>query len=130
MTQYRLALTPRDYRACHAFMRENDMKPTQVKFPTIMAERAGKMVGMFGTYPSEDAIVAGPLLLAKDTPSPFVKIKMAEYYEAVLAKAGVARYVFWCDEDDEKALTMVRKLGYKEFAHVGKAIWFEKVIRE
>lgn len=85
-TTYRLAAVPSDYRAVRALSGTTE----RMTWPTVVAERDGRIIGCFGTYFSDDAIVAG----AMHAPHAIVGLRLIEAYERVLRLAGVRSYLF------------------------------------
>jgi hypothetical protein len=109
-TTYRLAHAPRDYARCHTLMREEG-PPVKLGWPTVLAERDGKVIGFVSTQPRRDALVAGPLVL-NGTPRPgIVVMRLAEAYDLVMRKAGVTSYLFHVDTDNAKWLEILKGLG-------------------
>jgi hypothetical protein len=80
-------------------------------FPTVVAERDGKVVGFVSTWPTEEAIVAGPLVI-EDAPNPFLFLRLAEGYENLLRHAGVKVYLHTIDKTRPEHVGFMEKLGF------------------
>lgn len=109
-TDYELVSTPTEYKACHTFLRENKVRYTRsLMFPTIIATRDNKVIGVIGTKPSRVQIMAGPIFAKVDGNQSFVVKKLIQAYEGVLRLAGVTKFIFAFDIEDYKWLKIVRK---------------------
>lgn len=82
-----------------------------LNWPTVAAERDGKVVGFLSTLPVEGAIVAGPLVLEK-TPNMLLTIRLGEAYEVVLRMAGVKMYHHCVDKERLGYISQLERLGY------------------
>jgi len=114
-TEYRLAASPRDYARCRDLMRgQPEASDTHLTFPTVMAERAGRLLGFLSTHPSKDAVIAGPLILAPDLPRPgFVTLRLGEAYDAVMRKAGMAFYWFHVPPELLSYHRVLQRMGFE-----------------
>lgn len=107
-THYDLIYQKSDYRLAHNFMKSVGQEKIPLTFPTIMASREGEVVGMIGTRPHKDAIIAGPLLV--NLPHPQVVIlHLFDSYELVMRKLGVEAYHFSIDKSNEQWKHIVEK---------------------
>lgn len=66
------------------------------RFPTIVAERDGEVIGYLGTHDDDAAIVAGPMDIAleSDRAKGIVALRLIQAYETVLIHAGVDHYFY------------------------------------
>ena len=88
-----------------------------LNWPTVAAERDGKVIGFLSTMPFEGAIVAGPLVLEK-TPNMLLTIRLGEAYEVVLRAAGITAYHHCVPVERRDYIEMLERLGYKNVAEV------------
>ena len=125
-TVYRCAASERDYRKCKAFMAQ-DGHDHDLRYPTLMALRAGQLVGMMGTEPSEEAILCGPLVVDKSLPNPsFVIMRLWDAYEALMAQAGVQTFMFYVRRDNTRWLNWCTRLGVEIVGSSGEFFWFQR----
>ena len=82
-----------------------------LNFPTVAAERDGRVIGFLSTLPVEGLIVAGPLVLEK-APNMLLAIRLGEAYEVVLRAAGVTTYHHSVEKDRLEYISMLERLGY------------------
>lgn len=70
------------------------------KFPTVVAEREGRILGFLGTHDREDCILAGPLGVRdrEGRSRAIIAWRLLQAYEVVLAHAGVSAYYFTTDD--------------------------------
>lgn len=85
-----------------------------LNWPTVAAERNGKLIGFLSTLPIEGAVVAGPLVLEK--PSMITTIRLGEAYEVVLRMAGVKTYLHTVESTRTDYIGMLERLGYTQLA--------------
>lgn len=127
-TMYRLASSSADYKKAHAFLSEEDAKPKRLSFPTILAEREGELVGVLGTWPSDQAVVAGPIAvrpLNGGNPS-FLLLHLAEAYENILRAAGVKFYLTSSRSDNTTFLTTLEEIGFERYAEENDVVWLRR----
>ena len=91
-TRYRLARPEDDY-----FMDLMEHGDVPRRFPTVVAERDGHIVGFLATDARADFICAGPLSVSPDAAQSrgILAMRLIQAYEAVLLQAqGVEGYYF------------------------------------
>jgi len=127
-TLYRLASTAADYRACHAIMRANqNFHDLQLHWPTVVAERNGKILGFMSTNKCDWCLLAGPL--ETSTHNPIMVMRLAEAYEAALRVAGITRYCFAIKRSQKRWLEQVSSLDMTtEVAGDKNEAIFEKIL--
>lgn len=106
-TAYRLARTPADYRACHAFFRAEMQHPTceneglsgqyeteKITYPTVVAVRDKAVVGVLATkIVPPYGVVGSPFHIAYDIKNPVpVTFRLMDAYESALREAKVPYY--------------------------------------
>ena len=127
-TVYRLAHSPKDYAACRALLREQG-EDVRLSFPTVMAEREGAVVGFCATQPRKDAVVAGPLVVAKDLPRPGITIiRLGEAYENVMRAAGVKVYWFHVEPHMTEWADILKRVGFEPYAEDAAGVRFRRVL--
>ena len=127
-TFYRLAHSPKDYSACRALLREQG-EDARLSFPTVVAERAGRIIGFCATQPRKDAVVAGPLAVAKDIPHPGITIiRLGEAYENVLKAAGIKVYWFHVEPHMKEWADILRRVGFEPMQQDDTGGWFRRAI--
>lgn len=130
-TEYILASTVADYTKCHSFLHEEEVKHDKLAFPTVMAVRDNQIVGVLGTIPLKDAVVAGPMHIGvKGNPS-FVLIRLVESYENVLRMAGVSMYNFYVLKKDKLWISAIERIRdsweiHQLYTDQSDRVWFER----
>jgi hypothetical protein len=93
--KYRLAEGAADYTLCRELMAAEGFPELNIDFPTVMAlDEAGEVVGMLGTIPDNDMVLAGPLVLRSDKRRPMLAVRMINLYEMTMRGLGISQFVF------------------------------------
>jgi len=103
---YRMAKPGGEYNRLYALMRREMGKQEPIGWPVVVAEEDGRVIGFLGTYPQEDVLMAGPLVI-EGSKRMFVFLRLAEAYENVLRAAGVTQYLFTVEKSNEKHLKRI-----------------------
>lgn len=109
-TDYLLCTQPNDYSRCHALMTRLGLATDRLGWPTVMAIRDGALLGFLATQKRDDAVVAGPLVLAQGS-SPYVLIRLVEAYDVVMRAAGIQFYMFHLEAENMKWKHIIEKLS-------------------
>jgi len=123
-THYRLACSPADYRRCRAFLAER-MAVHPLSFPTVYAERDGRVIGVLATQPPKKAIIAGPL--AVEGRSPFTALRLIEAYDRVMREAGVD-YHFHVAVANASWRRVVEQMGLRPFHEDEHGVWYRRIL--
>lgn len=114
-TIFRLARAGGEFNKLYAIARKSGtpLPAGTLNFPTVLAERDGKVIGFLSTMksPGLPGVWAGHMKLAK-SPNMLLAIRLAEAYEVVLRKAGVREYFHTVDKDRTEYIDMLGRLGY------------------
>ena len=108
-TEYMLATSAQDYRRCKEFLAANGMEDVKLSFPTVYAKRYLSIVGVLGTLPRDDMILAGPLMISVDGNAGFIALNLKLVYESLLRKVGVKLYNL--EAVGGKYIEYIRRLG-------------------
>lgn len=128
-TLYRLADNPSDYRACHAILRANNQPKWTLHWPTVVAERDGKIIGFLATNKSNWCHLVGPLELAQ--PSHFITaIRLLEAYENLMRFLSVTSYCFFIERKNDKWLQAIKDFGFVPIKANPEAVWFERILAQ
>lgn len=131
-TTYRL-MTQKDRKHCRSLMQKaafefrTDLLRSRLGFPTVVADRAGVLLGFISTVPSNTEIVAGPLVI-----DPAIKnrgptaLHLLEAYDNLMRAAGVVEYLFWVDEANTYWLKILAKLDLTHYATNNDQLWFKR----
>lgn len=126
-TLYRLATTAADYRACHALMRANGNFSQQLHFPTVVADRDGRILGFLSTNECDWCLLAGPL--ETQTPNPIMVMRLCEAYENALRMMGITRYCFSIAKSQKRWIEQTSSFDMVEaIAEDSENIVFEKIL--
>ncbi|MCI0527790.1 MAG: hypothetical protein L0Y56_10155 [Nitrospira sp.] len=129
--QYLLARTEQDYAKVQQLLKGTEFERIEVCYPTLMAYRHGKLVGVLGTRPSDKAVISGPLYV--NVPAPqgaFVALRLAEAYEGILRTLGITMYVFSVDKRNKKQVDLIGRLGIEPYAQRAGKLWYLRRIGE
>ncbi len=100
-------------------------KDDELSYPTIMAVRDGKAIGMISTASGKENLFATHII-AKTI---FVCIGLYELYENTLSNMGVNHYLFNIDKRNAKLIKAVEKLfGLKPFGETDKQLFYARRI--
>lgn len=124
-TRYRLAASPADYRRCRAFLAAR-MDAHPLSFPTVYAEREGRIIGVLATQPPKKAIVAGPL--AVEGRSPFTALRLIEAYDHVMREAGIDGYHFHVAAGNEGWRKVIEQMGLQPMQQTDQGAWYRRVL--
>lgn len=123
-TLYRLS-EPGDVHTCKQIWRENkDLfgAPQKLGWPTVVAQRDGRLLGFLSTDPTKKVIVAGPLIVGKNC-SAIIVIRLVEAYENII-RPWVNGYYFHVEKKNSHWLKMIRKLDFRETGKSRSGFWF------
>lgn len=126
-TLYRLATSGADYRACRALMRVNGNFDQQLHFPTVVAERNGRIIGFLSTNECDWCLMAGPL--ETQTPNPIMVMRLVEAYENAIRLMGITRYCFSINKKQKRWIEQTSSFDMVEaIAEDDENIVFEKIL--
>lgn len=128
-TIYNLAASPQDYKEARSFLLEDYPDLGRLSFPTIIARRDSRIVGVLSTRPSREAVIAGPMRIDVEGNRVFVLKNLVESYERILRMAGVTMYNFHAD--DSHYIETINEMA--EFLHITMTggqgdgrVWFRR----
>lgn len=126
MTEYYLARTSQDYKACHDLVQEEGLEEHQLSFPTIMAIKDGELTGFLSTNISKKQIVAGPLVIKSGARRYWTLIRLIERYENVMRHTGITEFIFSVDAKMSEAwLDKVYELfHFTPYTEHNGRLWF------
>jgi hypothetical protein len=123
-------MQPNDIRQCKKLWRaQSDLsgKVEKLGFPTIVAEREGKIIGFLSTYPNKKGIFPGPLVL-NGSKSIFTVMRLIEAYENVLRYAGVEFYMVNVDKRNNRIVNLLTQLPLEKTRESKNDLWFKRVL--
>lgn len=126
MTDYKLAATSQDYKRLHAFLRDNDMETDlPLSWPTIYAEKDDKIRGVISTNPSKKFVAVGRYVGL----SPLVMFRLIEFYELLLKKTGVTKYLIPVEDTNTVEQKAIERLfNIKPFTQKDNWLWYERIV--
>lgn len=124
-TDYHLAKNPREYRRCRTLLSKEGISQT-LSYPTVFAERGGEVIGVLGTIPNNDMIVAGPLVIRTEGNTAILALRLIEAYELVLKSSGVKFYNFGIETTQETWISAAVRAGAVKRTEVDGTVWFQK----
>ena len=126
---YLIARGEKDYSAIQRLLKGTEFERLELTYPTLMAYRRGKLVGVLWTRPSESVIIAGPLYVNVKPPvSSFVALRLMEAYEAVLRGHGVAVYLFNIRKTNKAYKSMFDRVGMKPYSEKAGYWWYTRYL--
>lgn len=96
-------------------------------WPTVVAERDGRVVGFLSTIQREDAVWAGPLVVEAE-PKHLIWLRLAEAYENLLREAGVKTYFISIPEAMTDYIDQVERCGFSRVGVDQAEVVFERHI--
>lgn len=122
---YRIAGNPADYRACHALLRDLGRNEMRMSFPTVMALEDKQLVGFLATFPSDDAVMTGPIAVREGHNRGWIAIKLFDAYETMLRFIGVKKYLIQISKSNMSLVRSVDRLFEQEpVAESEDEVWF------
>lgn len=127
-TTYKLISQPYEYRALHKIAEKVGVKTDAgLSWPTVVAERDGRVVGFLSSQFKKNNVVAGPIAIDVDGPTIFVARRLVEFYELFLYAARVPRYFFGIQKDNDKWIgTVAKLLKLEPYSEKNGVLWFER----
>lgn len=120
-TEYKIATTPAEYIDCHGLMEEDE----ELFYPTVMAVRDGKAIGMISTDNGEDNLFATHIIAN----SIFTCIGLYELYEQTLSNLGIEHYLFSVEKENTKLINIIKKLfGIDSFMETDELLFYARRI--
>jgi hypothetical protein len=116
-TEYKIASTYDDYVQCHSLMDKDE----ELSYPTVMAMRDGKPIGMISTAQGEENLFATPLIAN----SVFTCMGLYELYEQVLSNLGVTHYLFSIEKGNKKMINVIERFfQIKPYTETDGLLWY------
>lgn len=120
-TEYKIATTYDEYSDCHGLLEEDD----ELSYPTVMAVRDGKPIGMISTDNGKENVFATHIMAN----SIYTCIGLYELYEQVLSNLGIEHYLFYIEKDNKKMINIIEKLfEIKSFMDTDKLLFYARRI--
>ena len=120
-TEYKIALTPKEWKDCHSLMDNDD----ELSYPTVMAVRDGKAIGMISTASGEKSLFASYVIAN----SIFTCIGLYELYDKTMKAMNVNHYLFNIEKVNTKMINTIERLfGIKPFGETDKVLFYVRRI--
>ena len=120
-TEYKVALTHDEWKACHSLL-ENDDK---LEYPTVLAVRDGKPIGMISTASGDEHLFVSHIVAN----SIFTCMKLYELYDQTMQNMGVDHYMFNIDKVNTKMVNAVERLfSIQPFSSTDKQLFYVRRI--
>ncbi|MEE9302866.1 MAG: hypothetical protein V3U84_03680 [Thiotrichaceae bacterium] len=120
-TEYKIATTYDEYVGCHDLMKKDE----ELSYPTVMAVRDGKAIGMIGTARGKENLFATPIIAN----SIFTCIGLYELYERTLSNLGTKHYLFSVERKNIKLINAVERLfEIKPFMKTDEQLFYARRI--
>ncbi len=96
-------------------------KDAELSYPTVMAVRDGKAIGMIGSSRGEKNLFATPMIAN----SIFTCIGLYELYDQTLSNLGVEHYLFNIEKENTKMINTVERLfKITPFIETDGLLWY------
>ncbi len=116
-TKYKVVMSEKDRLDCHSIM-EDDY---ELFYPTIIAVRKGKPIGVLSTSRTDGEYFASPMV----SNSPFTCVGLYKLYESVLKDIGVKYYLFSVEKDNAKMINTIERLfKIKAYAEIDNLLCY------
>ena len=126
-TLYRLAKPNGEWNRIYSLARREGFGVIHPGWPTVVAVRAGRIVGFLTTHDRDDVIVAGPLVIEGGR-NMLMFLRLGEAYENVLRIAGVNAYLLTVDKGNFQQAERVQVLGGRQIGVDATRLWFRREI--
>lgn len=94
-------------------------------FPTIMAVENDELIGFLATFPSDEAVMVGPMAVKKGRNRGWIAIKLFDAYEGLLRFIGVKKYLIQVSKSNMSLVKSVDRLFEQEpVAESEDEVWF------
>lgn len=123
--KYRLAKPGGEYNRLYALMEQEMGKKEVIGWPVVVAEENGKVIGFLATYPTDEALIAGPLVI-EGSNRPFVFIRLVDAYENLLRAAGVSVYTFRVAKSNVNQIARVESVGLERIGETETQIIYKR----
>jgi hypothetical protein len=124
---YRLAKPGGEYNRLYALSEREGFKKEPLGWPVVVAEENGKVIGFLATYPTDDALIAGPLVI-EGGKRPFVFMRLVDAYENLMRMAGVSVYCFRVDRSNTKQIERVDSIGLERVGETDTHITYKRIL--
>lgn len=124
-TIYRLARPGGEYNRIRSIVRREGFGVLHAMWPTVVAERGGRVVGVLATQRRDDMILAGPLAI-EGSANPIMFIRLVEAYENVLRAARIRSYYFTVEKSNESQIARVKELGIQQVEDANNYLIFKR----
>lgn len=130
-TEFYLATTAQDFRACHEILDKLGRKAAlPLSFPTIVGKRNGRIVAFLATRPikKEKAIVVNELGVDPNIGQPqFLLLKLLDTYEAYLRHIGIVSFLFCVPLVFPEYIDIIGRVsGLKPYTQDSQVAWFNR----
>lgn len=120
-TEYKIASTHKEWKECHSLMDNDD----ELAYPTVMAVRDGKTIGMISTASGEQNLFASYIIAN----SMFTCIGLYEQYDEAMKNMGIDHYLFNIEKENTKMINAIEKLfNIKPFGESDKMLFYVRRI--
>lgn len=131
MTEFYLASSSNDYKACHEILDKLGRKAEiPLSFPTVVGKRDGKIVAFISTrnLKKTKAVVVGELGVDPSIKRPqFILLKLLETYDAFLLSKGIVSYLACIPLKMRNYLDVIEKVsGIKPYTQDSKFAWINR----
>ena len=130
-TTYNLARSSKDYREANTFLKERGVKHPRLSFPTIIARRYDRIVGIAANMQKSSFVSLRTWIDIGKGNSIFVFIRLSSCFDGILRNAGVTKYWFWVFKGNHKMLSFCKKLDIyteRETCINPNPVWFERAL--
>lgn len=126
-TEYLLTKDPGILERAHAFCDARGFDTTHMVFPTIMALRDNKVIGVIGTQLINDMIIAGPFVVdTGNGHNGLVPYRLVDKYFTVMRNLGIAEFYCFVEKDNKRYKNMLEALlNIEPFSFHQDAWWYK-----
>lgn len=124
-TTYRLARPGGEFNALYAMARREGLAGAKLGWPTVVAERDGRVLGFLSTHRRDDAIVAGPAVIDGGR-NILMLLRLWQAYDVLMRAAGVRFYFFGVDKGNFRHIARVQSLNVPAVGEDAEQVWFKR----
>jgi hypothetical protein len=127
-TEYKVAVPGGAFNRLYALARKigQPLKAGTLNWPTVFAERDGKVLGFLSTTPRTEFILSGPLVM--EQPKLLLAIRLGEAYDVVMRAANIPQYFITAPAAMSEWVEILETLGFQRIKEIQGEVLLRRVL--